>query len=116
MNTGERLWWIPIGETPAAVRNHPMLRGRDLGATGGGSESIQMVTGSLLLVSQPGGPPTLDAYDKRSGKKIGSVKIPAAGQYGMMSYTHQGKQYVVVQVGGALVPGSLTALTLPDAQ
>ena len=38
MNTGERLWWIPIGQTPTAVSNHPMLRGRDLGETGGGGE------------------------------------------------------------------------------
>ena len=42
------------------------------------------------------------------------MKIPAAGQYGMMSYTHQGKQYVVVQIGGAQYPGSLVALTLPE--
>ena len=73
-----------------------------------------MVTGSLLLAAEPGGPGTLNAYNKRSGKKIGSVKIPAAGQYGMMSYTHEGKQYVVVQIGGAQYPGSLVALTLPE--
>jgi quinoprotein glucose dehydrogenase len=116
MNSGERLWWIPIGETPQAVRNHPMLRGKELGATGGGSNSIQMVTGSLLLVTQPGGPGALDAYDKKTGKKIGTVKMPAPGQYGMMSYMHQGKQYIVVQIGGAQYPGSLAALTLPDAE
>jgi glucose dehydrogenase len=114
MNSGERMWWIAIGETPPAVKNHPMLRGKDLGVTGGGSNSIQMVAGDLLLVTQPGGPATLDAYDKRSGKKIGTTKMPAPGQYGMMSYMHQGKQYVVVQIGGAQYPGSLVALSLPD--
>jgi quinoprotein glucose dehydrogenase len=93
-----------------------MLRGKDLGATGGGGNSIQMVTGSLLLATQSGGPGTLDAYDKKTGKKIGSVKMPAAGQYGMMSYLHQGKQYIVVQIGGAQYPGSLVALALPDAK
>jgi hypothetical protein len=41
---------------PPAVRNHPMLRGKDLGTTGGGSNSIQMVAGDLLLVTEPGGP------------------------------------------------------------
>ena len=75
-----------------------------------------MVAGDLLLVTQPGGPGTLDAYDKRSGKKIGTTKMPAPGQYGMMSYMHQGKQYIVVQIGGAQYPGSLVALALPDAK
>jgi hypothetical protein len=58
----------------------------------------------------------LDAYDKRSGKKIGTTKMPAPGRYGMMSYLHQGKQCVFVQIGGAECPGSLVALSLPDAQ
>jgi quinoprotein glucose dehydrogenase len=115
MNTGERLWWIPIGPTPQAVANHPMLRGRDLGDTGGGGNSIQMVTASLLLATDgSGNRPILNAYDKKTGKRLGTVKLPAAGQYGMMSYLHQGKQYIVVQIGGAQYPGSLVALALPD--
>jgi quinoprotein glucose dehydrogenase len=114
MNTGTRLWWIPIGETPAAVRNHPALKGRDIGETGGGANSIQMVTGSLLLATEgSSGRPVLNAHDKKTGKKLGTVKLPAAGQYGMMSYMHDGKQYIVVQIGGAQYPGSLVALTLP---
>jgi quinoprotein glucose dehydrogenase len=114
MNTGERLWWIPIGQTAAAVRNHPMLRERELGELGNGSESIQMVTASLLLATEgPAGPPVLNAHDKKTGRKIGAVKLPATGQYGMMSYLHGGKQYIVVQIGGAQYPGSLVALSLP---
>ena len=31
----------------------------------------------------------------------------------MMSYPHQGKQYVVVQIGGGTHAGSLVALRLP---
>ena len=92
-----------------------MLRGRDLGQTGGGSDSIQMVTGSLLLATEGrAARRSLNAYNKETGKKIGTVKMPAAGQYGMMSYMHEGKQYVVVQIGGAQYPGSLVALTLPE--
>ena len=34
----------------------------------------------------------------------------------MMSYMHEGKQYIVVQIGGAQYPGSLVALTLPDGK
>jgi quinoprotein glucose dehydrogenase len=114
MNTGERIWWVPIGRTSQAVANHPMLRGRDLGELGNGSESIQMVTASLLLATEgSGGPAVLNAHDKKTGRKLGTVKLPAAGQYGMMSYLHEGKQYVVVQIGGSQYPGSLVALRLP---
>jgi quinoprotein glucose dehydrogenase len=114
MNTGERLWWIPIGQTPTAVSNHPMLRGRNLGETGGGGNSIQMVTATLLLATEgSGGRPVLNAHDKKTGKKLGTIKLPAAGQYGMMSYLHEGKQYIVVQIGGAQYPGSMVSLTLP---
>jgi quinoprotein glucose dehydrogenase len=117
MNTGERIWWIPIGGTPDAIKNHPMLRGRDVGETGGGGNSIQMVTGSLLIATDgSGGTPVLNALDKRTGKKLGTVKLPAAGQYGMMTYLHEGKQVIVVQIGGAQYPGSLVALALPDPQ
>jgi len=115
MNTGERLWWIPIGQTPQAVANHPLLRGRDLGNTGGGGNSIQMVTGSLLITTEGGGgKPVLNAWDKRTGKPVGTVEIPANGQYGMMTYMHDNRQYIVVQIGGDEYPSSLVALRLPQ--
>ena len=41
------------------------------------------------------------------------VKLPAPSQYGLMGYMHEGKQYVVAQVGGGGHPGSLVALRLP---
>jgi glucose dehydrogenase len=117
MNTGERLWWIPIGQTPAEVAKHPATNGKDLSQTGSGAESIQMVTGSLLLATEgQGGPPVLNAFDKATGKKVGTVKLPAAGQYGMMTYMHRGRQFIVVQIGGAQYPSSLVALALPQAQ
>ena len=34
MNTGEKLWDIPVGQTPARIKNHPLLKGVDLSATG----------------------------------------------------------------------------------
>jgi quinoprotein glucose dehydrogenase len=115
MNTGTRLWWIPIGETPANVRNHPALKGINIGETGGGGNSIQMVTSSLLIATE-GRLPILNAYNKETGKKVASVKMPAAGQYGMMSYVHEGKQYVVVQISSGQYPGSLLALAIPSGE
>jgi glucose dehydrogenase len=56
----------------------------------------------------------LYAVDKKTGQRVGTVKLPAPGQYGMMGYLHQGKQFIVVQVGSPTHPGSLVALRLRD--
>ena len=60
--------------------------------------------------------PVLYAVDKRTGERLGTVKLPAPGQYGMMGYLHRGRQYVVVQVASGTVPGSLVALRLPASE
>ncbi len=111
MNTGERLWWIPVGDAPEAVASHPDLQGMDVSRFGSGGNSIQIVAGDLLVATEgSGGPPVLNAFDKRTGEFAGEVELPAAGQYGMMTYSHQDRQHIVVQVGG---PGRLVALRLP---
>ena len=63
----------------------------------------------------PDAPLELHARDKRTGEILASVPLPAPGQYGMMTYMHEGKQYVVVQIGSIRTgfPGSLVALALP---
>ena len=125
MNTGEKLWDIPVGQTPERIRNHPLLKGVDVPNTGGTGFSIQMVMGDLLVQTtedlrgetemNANGMPMLHARDKRTGQILASVEIPIPGQYGMMSYMHEGKQYILVQAGSARreQPGSLMALTLP---
>ena len=55
----------------------------------------------------------LYGLDKRTGERLGTLKLPAPGQYGMMGYLLGGRQYVVVQVASGTVPGSLVALRLP---
>ena len=63
----------------------------------------------------PDSPLTLNARDKFSGEIVGSVELPAPGQYGMMTYMHRGKQYIVVQIGSSRTdfPGGLVAYRLP---
>jgi quinoprotein glucose dehydrogenase len=109
LNTGEHLWVIPNGDAPQeqqdAIRNNPLLKGANvepnLGRTGLGG---LMVTATMLLA--PGqtadGTPHLFAIDKRTGRRLG--KIPTAGlsRYGMMTYMHEGKQYIVVQLSNGL--------------
>jgi quinoprotein glucose dehydrogenase len=59
--------------------------------------------------------PMLHARDKRRGRILASVEIPIPGQYGMMTYMHEGVQYIVVQSGSVRrgQPGALVALRLP---
>ena len=75
-----------------------------------------MPTATLLLATEGAqGSPVLNAHDKRTGEELGSIDLPAAGQYGMMSYMHDGKQFIIVQVAqGGAIPGSLAAFALPD--
>ena len=125
MNTGEKLWDLPIGQTPERIRNHPRLAGVDLSATGGTGHSIQMVMGDLLVQTtedlrgdtelSENGMPVLRARDKRSGQIVATAEIPIPGQYGMMAFMHDGKQYILVQSGSARrgQPGALVALSLP---
>ncbi|MGH2400487.1 MAG: hypothetical protein ACRDF6_11650, partial [bacterium] len=125
MNTGEKLWDIPVGQTPERIRNHALLKGVTVPNTGGTGHSIQMVMGDLLVQTTEDlrgeaevdekGMPLLHARDKRTGRILASVALPIPGQYGMMTYMHEGKQYILVQTGSARrnQPGSLVALTLP---
>ncbi len=125
MNTGRRNWSVPVGETPERIRNHPLLAGVDVPNTGGVGWSIQMVMGDLLVQTRalsqgaaqyvPDAPLELHARDKRTGEIVASVELPAPGQYGMMTYMHEGKHYIVVQIGSFRTnyPGALVAYALP---
>ena len=54
---------------------------------------------------------------KLTGELVGSVELPAPGQYGMMTYMHEGHQYIVVQVAqGGTFQGALAALRLPSEE
>jgi quinoprotein glucose dehydrogenase len=112
MNTGEFLWEMPNGDTPERIKNHPALKGLELPNTGQTSAAVMMTT-KTLLIAAPGADPVLHAIDKKTGQRLGTVKLPAPGQYGMMGYLHQDRQYLVVQIASATHPGSLVALRLP---
>ena len=118
MNTGEHLWWVPIGEASDRMQRHPALQGVDLTGVGGGARAVSMVAGSLLVSTRgSNGPAVLDARDKLTGELVGTAELPAPGQYGMMTYMHEGNQYIVVQVArGGSFQGSLAALRLPDGE
>ena len=111
MNTGEHLWWIPVGDTPQNVLEHPALEGVDIPNTGTGRQAAQFVTPTLLFSSGNGsdGTPYVYAIDKQTGMRLGQVEVPRNIRYGMMTYMHEGRQFIAVQMNGGLA-----TLALPD--
>ncbi len=110
MNTGEHIWMIPAGETPSRVARHPKLAGVDVPRTGTGLSPPLLVTKTLVMYASSDGndEPALFAVDKRTGNEVGQVPVSLQSRYGMMTYQHQGKQFVVLQTGSVL-----TAMALP---
>jgi quinoprotein glucose dehydrogenase len=53
------------------------------------------------------------AYDKATGDVLWETELPAGTTSGPMTYEHQGRQYIVVAVGGRDHPGEWVALALP---
>ena len=121
MNEGEILWRIANAETPDNIRNHPALKGLNIPRTGRQANTIGLlVTKTLLIAGEPGTFTTpngrvgamLRAYDKQSGKEVGAVYMPA-GQTGTpMTYMLNGKQYIVVAIGGQGYGAELLAFRL----
>jgi len=111
MNTGEHLWYIPVGEMSDRIRNHPALKDMDLPNGGSGTVAPMTVTPSMLMYASTAGDgtPMLFAVDKATGKEVGRVEVPERSRYGMMTYMHEGRQYIVLQTGS-----KLTALALPS--
>ena len=115
MNTGDHLWVIPKGDAPQEeqdlIRNHPLLQGVEgveinRGRAGG---TGMVVTPTMLIAGgrTADNTPHIFAIDKRTGERRGAVEIPGVTRYGMSSWMHEGKQYVIVQQQGGLVAYAL---------
>ncbi len=111
MNTGEHAWMIPAGETPSRVLNNPALEGLDLGNTGSGNLVPMTITPNMLMYSDVNseGQVMLYAVDKATGEKLAEAEVPERSRYGMSTWTHEGRQYVILQTGPRL-----TAMALPE--
>jgi len=110
MNTGEHIFNIPTGETPDRIKNNPALAGIDVGDTGTGGHAPMVVTQNLLIYasSNSDGSPALWAIDKATGETVDKIEAPARSRYGMMTYVHNGHQFILLQTGS-----TLTTMALP---
>jgi glucose dehydrogenase len=115
LNTGEHLWAIPNGDTPASVRDHPALRGVELPRTGKSAHANILVTSTLLFYGEGrGGDPLLHVLDKATGEELAVIELPAPTNTAPMTYVHEGRQYIVLSCGGPGEPAQLVALALPE--
>lgn len=114
LNTGEHLWRIPNGDTPDRIKSHPALKGVTLPVTGKPTHATLLVTKTLLFYGEGrGGSPLFHAVDKKTGRTIASVEIPAPTNTAPMTYMHDGRQYIVMAVADPDVEAELVALALP---
>jgi quinoprotein glucose dehydrogenase len=131
MNKGEIVWQVPNGVGP---RDHPAIRHLKLGRLGWPSRPAPLLTKTLLFIGEgsavqvernrvpPGmpieiatkyGEPWFRAYDKQTGAVVWETQLPAGTTGAPMTYMHQGKQYVLVPIGGIDVKSQFVAFSLP---
>jgi glucose dehydrogenase len=113
MNTGDHLWVIANADTPEHIANHPLLESVNLPRTGIPTRSGTLVTKTLLFVTEgtggAGASPILRAVNKQTGDIIAKIELPDLQSGLPFTYEHDGKQYLVMFVGGTDAPAELIA-------
>jgi quinoprotein glucose dehydrogenase len=124
LDRGELMWQTPAGDTPDDVRNHPALKGLTIPKTGQAGAVGLLVTKTLVIMGDaqltttaehPRGA-MLRAYDKQTGKEVGAVFMPAQQSGSPMTYSVDGKQYIVVAIGGGAYSSEYLVFGLPNAE
>jgi quinoprotein glucose dehydrogenase len=124
LNQGTLKFQVPHGDTPDAVRNSPLLKGLTIPKTGQQGIVGVVVTKTLVIVGDPivTAPPDrprgamLRAYDKRTGEEVGAVWMPAQQSGNPMTYMVDGRQYIVVAVGGGVYSSEYIAFAVPQGE
>lgn len=114
LTKGEIKWKKPFGTWPGAEK----FGLKDTGTENFGGSIV--TAGGLVFIGS-----TMDAmfhvFDKTTGEKLWETKLPAAGYAQPMTYSVNGRQFVVIACGGGGKPGSPTgdsyvAFALPSAR
>jgi quinoprotein glucose dehydrogenase len=120
MNSGEHVWMVANG---GGLQDHPALEDLDVPPLGVATRPVALVTKTLLLMGEGGDVfggvqanmwgSAFRAYDKATGEVIWETQLPAGVTSGPMTYMFEGKQYIVVPIGGSEAPAEWVALGLP---
>ena len=127
MDQGVITWQVTDGGTADEIKNNPALKGITLpktGIAGGTAASGEAITKTLVVVgdagysTEPGHPrgAYLRAFDNKSGNEVGAVYMPAPQTGSPMTYSYDGKQYIMVAVSGGNYSGDYLAYALPNSQ
>jgi quinoprotein glucose dehydrogenase len=108
--TGMKKWSVPLGSVP-------LPNGKSI--AGGLAMGGPMVTaGDLIFVAATTSEQKLRAFDVESGKELWAGDLPASAQSTPMTYSVDGKQYIVICAGGhgkvgSKMGDSVVAFALP---
>jgi quinoprotein glucose dehydrogenase len=96
------------------------LKGRNIPRTGQRGLIGTLTTKTLVIAGEStftttpsGRGAMMRAYDKANGREVGAVYLPAPQSGSPMTYVVDGKQYLVIAVGGGTYSGELIAFKLP---
>ncbi len=121
MDKGEFVWQIAHGQTPDYIRDNPALKGLNIPRTGQAGYVGILVTKTLVIAGEPlftakdhprGA--MLRAYDKATGREVGAMWVPAPVTGTPMTYSLNGRQYIVLGISGAGYAGEYLSLSLPE--
>jgi len=118
LNRGEILWTIANGDGP---RNHPAIRHLNLPPLGQGGRVAPLVTRTLVFLGEgtndgviaapPGyGGKMFRAFDKSTGQTVWEMELPGGVSGAPMTYTINGRQFIVVAIGWKDMPAEWIAL------
>ena len=115
LTTGDHAWMVPNGETPLHVAERLELDPAMIPQTGKASRAGLLVTSTLLFGGEGmSGDPIFRAYDKATGEVLAEMELPNAQAGLPMTYMHEGRQFIVLSVGGNGQPAELVAFRLAD--
>ncbi len=121
MDKGDIVWQVAHGETPDNIKNHPALKGLNIPRTGQTGIVGTLVTKTLVVAGErqmtttaQGRGAMLRAYDKGTGQEVAAVFMPAPQTGSPMTYSVNGKQYIVLGIGAPNFPAEYIAYRVAE--
>jgi quinoprotein glucose dehydrogenase len=122
MNKGTINWMAPNGDGP---RNHPLIKDLHLPPLGTPGRPAPLLTKTLLFLGEASeavmgragisGPAKFRAFDKATGQVIWEKELPVGTTGGPITYLANGKQFIVVPIGGKEYGAGWIALAVAPA-
>ncbi len=126
LNTGETRFNVPHGDTPDQIRatlerlgiKYTEKTGQTSVHVGTLVTKTLVIAGDSQITTTPEHPrgALLRAYDKVTGKQVGGVLMQAPQSGSPMTYSIDGRQYIIVATSGGNATGEYVAFALPQSE